>query len=101
MNILNIFSLMLNLLGTIFLAVPLIRSKKNSDDHLVTLKQGSPKKGEDDSKYYTTAGFLKDKKMALRGLFFLGAGIFIQFIVALGGLNLEKIIFLIKRLLCL
>ncbi len=52
-----ILSLVLNLSGTALLAIPLIRSKRDLDDDLVILKNGSPKLGEDEHKYYTTVGF--------------------------------------------
>ena len=76
-------SLVLNLLGTIFLAIPLVRSKKNLDDDLVILKEGAPKLSEDQSKYYTTVGFLKNRNLGLWGLAFLGIGFCIQLIIAL------------------
>jgi uncharacterized protein YjeT (DUF2065 family) len=78
-----IFSLVLNLTGTILLAIPLVRSKKSLDDDLVILKPGQPKLEEDEKKYYTTVGFLKDKKLGLIGLSFLAVGFLIQLIISL------------------
>jgi len=77
-----IFSLVLNLTGTILLAIPLVRSKKSLDDDLVILKQGQPRPGEDEKKYYTTVGFLKDRKLGLIGLSLLAVGFLIQLIIS-------------------
>lgn len=78
-----ILSLALNVLGAICLAIPLIRSKRDLDNDLVILKEGTPKQNEDEHKYYTTVGFLKDRKLGLIGLILLGIGFLIQLIIAL------------------
>lgn len=75
----NIIGSILIVLGTVLLAIPLIRSKRNRDDDLI-LRKGAPKLGEDDSKYDTTIGVLKNKNFALIGLVLVGLGVFIQYL---------------------
>ena len=82
-NLIYILSLILNILGTILLAIPLVKSKKNIDDDLIITKNGSPKQNEDDNKYYKTFGLLKNKKLVLWGLILLGLGFVFQLILTI------------------
>lgn len=77
-----IFSLILNLIGTVLLAVPLIRKWRDSDDRLVNQKLGQPK-SEEENRFFATAGFIKDRKYGLFGLAFIGMGFLIQLVISL------------------
>jgi len=50
---------------------------------LIITKNGSPKQNEDDNKYYTTFGLLKNKKLGLWGLILLGLGFVFQLILTI------------------
>ncbi len=72
----DLISILFNIVGAILLAIPMLKGGKNLDDDLITDRgvddNGMPK--------YTTRGDLKNKKYTYWGLGFLIVGILLQFV---------------------
>lgn len=74
-------SVVLCFLGTFILAIPFLKKEENIDnDEIVEDRREGC--GNNEKYFYTKRGFLKDRRISLWGLGFLGIGFFIQLILS-------------------
>ena len=73
----SIFSLLLNIIGTIILSLPLLKTTRDLDDDLIVGENHEVVNGKEKF-FYTRKRFLKDRKLGLWGLGLLGFGFLIQ-----------------------
>ncbi len=75
-------SLILNMVGTVIFAIPMLKTVRDLDDDLLVPPPEKYKNAKGKN-YYRRKGFLKDRKLALLGLSLLFIGFALQFFVAL------------------